>query len=83
MAIQARNGDITHYEIELNQTTFPEEPQTELRVTFGPQLTTNLTGLQAFVEYTLRVRAYTSAGSGPFSPTLSNSTLTDSEWRRV
>ena len=80
MPIDRRNGEITHYEVELNQTMFPEELFSELRATTEPQLSLNLTGLQEFVEYTVRVRAYTSAGYGPFSSTVSATTLTDSEW---
>ena len=74
-----RNGDITHYEIELNQSTLMEVAASELRSTSGAQLMLLLTGLQEFVEYTVRVRAYTSAGNGPFSPSASNTTLTDRE----
>ena len=77
--IDQRNGDITHYEIELNQIMFSEEPGSELRSTSEPRLSTNLTGLQAFVEYTVRVRAVNSAGFGPFSPNVTAMTLTDSK----
>ena len=78
--IDQRNGNITHYEVELNQTSFPQGIGSfELRATTGPELSINLIGLEAFVEYTMRVRAYTSAGYGPFSSAVSDSTLTDSE----
>lgn len=79
--IDQRNGFITFYEIELNQTMFLQEPQSELRSTSGPQLNISLTGFQASVRYTIRVRANNSAGYGPFGPSISGSTLTDSEWR--
>ena len=72
-----RNGYITHYEIELNQTTFPQLNTSELRQTTGAQLMLLLTDLEEFVEYTMRVRAYTSVGAGPFSPNVSNATFTD------
>ena len=49
-------------------------------MTFGGQLMTMtmntsntsivLGGLQEYVEYNITVRAYTSVGSGPFSPTV-------------
>ena len=77
--LSERNGDITHYEIELNQSTFTEVAASELQSTSGAKLMLLLTGLQEFVEYTVRVRAYTSAGNGPFSPSASNTTLTDRE----
>ena len=79
--IDQRNGLITFYEVELNQTMFLQELQSELRPTSGPQLNISLTELQAFVEYTIRVRANNSAGYGPFGPSISGSTLTDSKWR--
>ena len=77
--ISERNGDIIDYEIELNQTTFPDLPLYGPRYTNGTQLSLVLTGLEEFVEYTVRVRAYTSAGFGPFSPPVSNETFPDSE----
>lgn len=75
-----RNGYITHYEIELNQTTFSQLNTSELRETSGAQLMLLLTDLEEFVEYTMRVRAYTSVGAGPFSPNVSNATFTDRKW---
>lgn len=75
-----RNGYITHYEIELNQTTFPQLNTSELRQTSGAQLMLLLTDLEEFVEYTMRVRAYTSVGAGPFSPNVTNATFTDRKW---
>ena len=80
MPIDERNGDIIFYEVELNQSMFTEELSSDLRQTNGSQLILLLSDLEEFVEYTVRVRAYTSAGAGPFSPHVSNQTLTDSEW---
>ena len=77
--VDQRNGEITNYEVELNQFVISQEPQSEIRATPGPQLSINLTGLQEFVEYTVRVRANNSAGFGPFSTNLTTSTLTDSK----
>ena len=81
--LSQRNGDIIFYEVELSQTTFPELCSPELRNTSGDELMLALTGLQEYVEYTMRVRAYTSAGLGPFSPPVSNMTLTDGEWYTI
>ena len=72
--ISQHNGDIINYEIELIQTKF-----TELRQTNGSQLSLALTNLEEFVEYTIRIRAYTSVGFGPFSPNVSNETFMDSK----
>ena len=64
-----QNGIITQYEVRYTPLT-----------TFGGLISENstfvdvsiteitLTDLQEFVEYNISVRAYTSAGPGPFSP---------------
>ena len=77
--ISQRNGDIIDYEIELIQTKFTERFLSELRQTNGSQLSLALTNLEEFVEYTIRIRAYTSVGFGPFSPNVSNETFMDSK----
>ena len=61
------------------------EVQYEPLMTFGGQLMTRtmntsntsivLGGLQEYVDYTITVRAYTSVGPGPFSPTVDNRTF--------
>ena len=71
-----RNGEITEYEV-----------QYEPLETFGGQISTstvntsmlsiNLTGLQEFVDYNISVRAYTSAGPGPYSIGVVERTDTD------
>ena len=71
-----RNGVITEYEV-----------QYEPLETFGSQIATstvntsmlsiNLTGLQEFVDYNISVRAYTSAGPGPYSIGVVERTDTD------
>ena len=75
------NGKITMNEVQYT----PIE-------TFGGQISTNtvnitntsmlfivLTGLEEYVEYNISVRAYTSAGPGPYSIAVSNRTDTDGE----
>ena len=74
-----RNGIITQYEVEFNQNTFSEISLSNLTTTNGLQLMVELEGLEEFVEYTVRVRAYTSVGPGPFSVAVMNRTLEDSE----
>ena len=71
------NGIITTYEVQYEpQTTF------DVVVVVGGVLNTSntsllLTGLEEFVEYDIIVRAYTSVGPGPFSPTVRIRTLED------
>ena len=53
------------YEVEYNQSTFDS-------VSIIQYMTVNstmavLTGLQEYVNYSIRVRAYTSVGPGPYS----------------
>jgi len=77
------NGIITQYEVEFNQSTFNEISTSNLTTTNGPQLLVELEGLEEYVEYTVRVRAFTSVGPGPFSATVVNRTLEDGEWSNV
>ena len=79
----SRNGIITQYEVEVNQSTFDEIPSTRLTTTNGSVLMVELGGLEEYVEYTIRVRAYTSEGPGPFSAARVNRTLEDGEWIEV
>jgi len=72
-----RNGIITQYEVELNQSTFNEISTSNLTATIGPQLMVELEGLEEYVEYSVRVRAYTRVGPGPFSDAVMNGTLED------
>ena len=72
-----RNGIITQYEVEFNQSTFNEISTSNLTTTNGPQLMVELEGLEEYVEYSVRVRAYTSVGPGPFSVAVMNTTQED------
>ena len=74
-----RNGIITQYEVEFSQSTFNETSTSNLTTTNGPQLMVELEGLEEYVEYSVRVRAYTSVGPGPFSVAVMNRTLEDGE----
>ena len=78
-----RNGIITQYEVEFNQSTFNEISTSNLTTTNGSQLMVELEGLEEYVEYSVRVRAYTSVGPGPFSVAVMNRTLEDGEWSSV
>ena len=39
--------------------------------------------LEEYIEYSVRVRAYTSVGPGPFSVAMVSRTLEDCEWYNV
>ena len=72
-----RNGIITQYEVEFNQSTFSETSTSNLTTINDSQLMVELEGLEEYVEYSIRVRAYTSVGPGPFSVAVVNRTLED------
>ena len=74
-----RRGVIDHYEVQSNQSSFDEIPPINYTMTDGPVLMLSLQNLEALVEYSIAVRAYTSVGAGPFSPTVNNHTFQDSE----
>ena len=74
-----QNGIITQYEVEFNQSTFNEISTSNLTTTNGTQLMVELEGLEEYVEYSVRVRAYTSVGPGPFSVAVVNRSLEDGE----
>ena len=61
--------------MEFNQSTFNEISTSNLTTTNGPQLMLELEGLEEYVDYSVRVRAYTSVGPGPFSVAVVNRTL--------
>ena len=61
------NGVITQYEVEYNQTTFSEVSMYNTTTVNSTTLMVDLTGLEEDVMYSIRVRAYTSVGAGPYS----------------
>ena len=63
-----QNGIIVAYEVEYNQTTFTSVAMSQLKSSTDLHvLMTTLSGLEENTEYTVRIRAYTSPGPGPFS----------------
>ena len=74
-----RNGIVTQYEVEFNQSTFSEISTSNLIITNGSVQMVELEGLEEYVEYSLRVRAYTSVCPGPFSVTVVTRTFEDGE----
>ena len=74
-----QNGIIIQYQVEFNQSTFSEIPTSNLTTINGSVLMVELEGLEAFIEYSVRVRACTSVFPGPFSVAVVNRTLEDGE----
>ena len=69
------SGIITNYEVEVEPVDF-----TDILIIIyvnTTNLSTVITGLQEYVEYDIRVRAYTVIGPGPFSPPETERTLED------
>ena len=60
-----QNGIIVEYEVEYNQSTFDSVPAIQNMIVNSTMAV--LTGLQEYVNYSIRVRAYTSVGPGPYS----------------
>ena len=69
-----QNGVITHYEVEYNQTTFDVDTTQTVNATTTSAL---LTRLHEYVTYTIRVRAYTEVGAGPYSAAVTERTQED------
>ena len=73
----AENGIITQYEIEFNQTTFDEVSMNNVTNVSSSTFEIVLSELEEYVEYSIRVRAYTSEGPGPYSDVIYETTLQD------
>ena len=69
-----QNGVITMYEVEYNQSQFGVDATQTATVTLTA---VELTRLLEYVVYSVRVRAYTDAGSGPYSNATVVRTLED------
>ena len=72
-----RNGIITEYEVEYNQSTF--DINTTQTVTVNSTMA-ELTGLHEYVDYSIRVRAYTRVGAGPYTPDINITTAQDGRY---
>ena len=72
-----QNGVITQYEVEYNQTTFSEISVYNTTTVDSTTLMVDLTGLEEYVVYSIRVRAYTSVGAGPYSDVVMERTQQD------
>ena len=72
-----QNGIITQYEVEYNQSTFSGATMYNTTTVDSSTFTVDLTGLEEYVEYSIRVRAYTSVGAGPYSDVVIERTQED------
>ena len=72
-----QNGVITQYDVEYNQTTFSEVSMYNTTTVNSPTLMVDLIGLEEDVEYSIRVRACTSVGAGPYSAVVFETTQKD------
>ena len=66
-----RNGIITFYEVRVDPAQFQSVRYENVS---GSDLVLVVDGLEEFVEYNFTIRAYTSAGPGPFSNVTTNTT---------
>ena len=73
-----QNGVITQYEVEYNQSTFDSVPTTQNIIVNSTMAV--LTELEEYVEYSIRVRAYTSVGPGPYSDVVTVTTNEDGNY---
>ena len=71
-----RNGIITEYEVEYNQSTFDINTTQTVRVNSSSRMV-QLTALHEYVNYSIQVRAYTDVGDGPYSDDIYERTLED------
>lgn len=71
------NGIITHYDVELTQTTLNDATMPVITTVNSSMQILELTGLEEYVGYSVRVRAYTTVGAGPFSDALDVTTNED------
>ena len=73
-----QNGEINRYEIRLYEVGDSEDEQI---VNVTGNLTKTFSGLKSFTAYGVRVRAATSAGSGPWSSPQYLKTMSEGERR--
>ena len=77
LACQDRHGVITHYEVRYNTSDFNDDRSLTLNTTMGDDTSLLIEDLEEFGNYTIEVRAHTTAGAGPYSSSINIQTLTD------
>ena len=71
-----RNGIVMFYEVQVDPARFQNVHYENVS---GSELVLVVDGLEEYVDYNFTVRAYTSAGPGPFSDVTTNTTDEASE----
>ena len=69
-----QNGIIIEYEVEYTQNTTFDITNQSVMIN---STTVELTDLHEYVQYSIRVRAYTSIGSGPYTTVINVTTAQD------
>lgn len=73
----SQNGDIIQYEVEYITFMFSTAPL--VIITHPTTLTVNLVALEEYTEYSIRIRAHTEVGAGPYSQPVIATTMEDSK----
>lgn len=76
--ITHRNGYISHYEVLYDPLT-PFDGQISNESVITPYMSIILVNLEEYVTYNISIRAYNSAGAGPYSAKITATTLEDGE----
>jgi len=76
---QDRHGIITMYEVRYTSSDFGDNVNQTLNTSMGDDTSLIVSGLEEFTNYTVEVRAYTSAGAGPYSTPMNVQTMQDSK----
>ena len=72
-----QNGIITFYKVRIDPAQFQDVRYVNVS---GSELVLVVGGLEEFVGYKFTIRAYTSAGPGPFSVNTTSTTDPACEW---
>ena len=76
-----QNGNITQYQVLYEPLEmFGGQISTQMMNVSGSEMSILLMDLEEFVSYNISVRAYTSAGEGPYSSDITATTLQDGEY---
>ena len=76
-----QNGNITQYEVLYKPLeTFNRQISTQTMIVSGSEMSLILMNLEEFVSYNISIRAYTSAGEGPYSNEITATTLQDGKY---
>jgi len=76
---QDRHGIITMYEVRYTSSDFGDNVNRTMNTSMGDDTSLIVSGLEEFTNYTVEVRAYTSAGPGPYSDPMDVLTTADSK----